>query len=217
MRTIPVEWKFQFLPVKKRRSDPRTSWLFWCNMFTTSTDSMFLELGKSVLKQTSLQESIQSIGNKQLNAAIKSANQLKIKGYFPSRLFLGSPVIKGRWKFLLSWMRVAVCDWIFHIYQCWGLWVSCGNAILGKPLMRFFPSESEPFSQEYSIWCLPEPAKELQTAPALPQERVSGHSVRASASHPQTYALINEFPAGKEVLYFMSSAYFNLASFSASE
>lgn len=43
MRTIPLEWKFQF---------------------TTSTYSMFLELGKSVLKLTSLQGSIQSIGNK---------------------------------------------------------------------------------------------------------------------------------------------------------
>lgn len=63
MRTIPVEWKFQFLPVKER-SDPRTLCLFCRNIFTTSTYSMFLELGKSVLKQTCFQGSIQSRGNK---------------------------------------------------------------------------------------------------------------------------------------------------------
>lgn len=41
---------------------------------------------------------------------------------------------------------------------------------------------------------------------ALPQDRVSGYAIRASASHPQTYALINEFPAVKETLHLLSSA-----------
>lgn len=94
--------------------------------------------------------------------------------------------------------------------------MSCGNAILGKPLRRFFPSNSA-FQPGITIWCLLEPAKELQTATALTQERDSGHFRGAFASHPQTYALINEFPGVKEVLYFVPSAYFHLASLSASE